>query len=339
MPVIAMVVFSKKWLTAACSIVVAAVAIILLSINTACCQNQIVTDTMTWAGYERTFKIYVSTSWLQGQSVPLLLALHGGGGDSQDMVDLTFSRFNTIADREGLIVAYPDGVEKMWEDGRPSLMHVVTTDDVGFIGALIDRMMANYNIDTKRVYATGMSNGARMCYRLANDLSGKITAIAPVSGAIPAERVWTLPGPTKPVSVLALNGTSDPLAPWNGGPPLFGGHEDGLSVRDSLSYFINYNLCSTVAVINYLPNIDPADGTTVWKELYANGTRGSEVVLCGVMEGGHTWPDGLQYLDESVIGKTTRDINACEVIWDFFETHLIAPDIVSPAVPEGLHVE
>src|SRR3989339_392769 len=291
MPVIAMAVFSKKWLTAACSIVVAAVAIILLSINTACCQNQIVTDTMTWAGYERTFKIYVSTSWLQGQSVPLLLALHGGGGDSQDMVDLTFSRFNTIADREGLIVAYPDGVEKMWEDGRPSLMHVVTTDDVGFIGALIDRMTANYNIDTK------------------------------------------------PVSVLALNGTSDPLAPWNGGPPLFGGHEDGLSVRDSLSYFINYNLCSTVAVINYLPNIDPADGTTVWKELYANGTRGSEVVLCGVMEGGHTWPDGLQYLDESVIGKTTRDINACEVIWDFFETHLIAPDIVSPAVPEGLHVE
>jgi len=91
-----------------------------------------------------------------------------------------------------------------------------------------------------------------------------------------------------------------------------------LSVPDSVNYWVTYNNCSSTPEITWLPDLDPQDGTRVRREVYDEGDEGTEVVLYAIEDGGHTWPDGLQYLSESLIGKTCRDINANEVIWEFF---------------------
>ena len=120
--------------------------------------------------------------------MPLVIALHGGGGSGIGMVALTLGGFNVLSERERFIVVYPDGIGKNWNDGRGLLRYRAqreNIDDVGFISALIDHLAKKYNIDRKRVYITGMSNGAIMSYRLACELADKIAAIAPVAGLMP----------------------------------------------------------------------------------------------------------------------------------------------------------
>jgi len=122
--------------------------------------------------------------------LPLVIVLHGGGGTGEDQVKLTEGGLNTLADKEGFIVVYPDGFDKHWNDGRSGEETGYRTqeeniDDVGFISSLISYFIKELNIDPKRVYVTGMSNGAMMSYRLACELTEKIAAVAPVAGNMP----------------------------------------------------------------------------------------------------------------------------------------------------------
>jgi polyhydroxybutyrate depolymerase len=195
---------------------------------------------------------------------------------------------------------------------------------VGFISALIDYMILNYNADPGRIYITGISNGAIMAYRLAGELSHKITAIAPVDGNIP---VLLMPGysPGNPVSVLAINNMNDPLVPYDGGEIYGHFHRvklgEVLSVEESVGFWVKRNGCSDSPAVEQEPDRDPRDGTRVTSKHYLNGTEGTEVILYSVDGGGHTWPGGIQYLPEWMIGKTSRDFNATEVIWSFFKNH------------------
>jgi polyhydroxybutyrate depolymerase len=245
------------------------------------------------------------------------------------MVKLTMGGFDKISDERGFVVVYPDGIEKHWNDGRSSeetryRVHKENIDDVGFISALIDSLIKKMNIDPKRVYVTGMSNGAIMTYRLACELTVKIAAIAPVAGNIP-QNLLSSCSPSGPVSVLAFNNVNDPLMPFEGGDVAgpYGLKKLGkvLSAQESVKFWVNNDNCSITPVIAYEPDKDPQDGTRIRKESYLNGNNGTEVVLYVIEGGGHTWPVGYQYLGERIIGKTSTDINANEVIWDFFEKH------------------
>ncbi len=247
------------------------------------------------------------------------------------MVKLTMGRFDEISDKRGFVVVYPDGIEKHWNDGRNSekssyRINRENVDDVGFIAALIDHLIKGMNIDPKRVYVTGMSNGAIMSYRLGCELSEKIAAIAPVAGSIPQNLLLTC-SPSRPISVLAINNVNDPLVPFEGGDVTgpYGLRKLGkvLSVSESVKFWVNHNKCSTAPVITYEPDKDPQDGTRIKKETYRNGKNNTEVVLYIIEGGGHTWPGGYQYLNERIIGKTSRDMNAAEVIWNFFEKQSI----------------
>jgi polyhydroxybutyrate depolymerase len=136
---------------------------------------------------KRTFNIHIPASFDKTVQLPLVIALHGRGANGASMVFLTHKGFNKMADKDGFIMVYPDGIELNWNDGRMDeeandRAHRENIDDVGFISALIDSLINDYNIDPKRVYVTGISNGAIMSYRLACELSDKITAIAPVDG-------------------------------------------------------------------------------------------------------------------------------------------------------------
>jgi len=280
-------------------------------------------DSIIFAGLERTYRIYMPPSYDKSTPLPLLIALHGGGGSGEKMEELTLGGFNRLSDQEGFIVVYPDGIEKHWNDGRENVKyraHREKIDDVGFISALIDHLVKQYNIDIKRVYVTGISNGAMMSFRLGCELSEKIAAIAPVSGAMPKDLVCS---PLRPVSVLVISNKEDPMVPWEGGEIRFGRQRFGevLSVEESVRLWVHHNQCSSSPANLLEPDKDPQDGTRVRREEYGQGKEGTEVVLYAIEGGGHTWPGGQQYLPAWIIGKTSRDIDANEVIWNFFKRH------------------
>jgi polyhydroxybutyrate depolymerase len=274
-------------------------------------------------GLERTYTVHISSSYDKTTPTALLIVLHGGGGSGQGMNALT--HFNTIADREKFIVVYPDGYENNWNDGRDVQRYYAqkqNIDDVGFISALIDHLSQEFNVDAKRIYVTGISNGAMMSNRLGCELAQKLAAIAPVAGSIPVNIAPTC-APSRPLSVLIINGTEDPLVPWAGGEVHLGPLEFGevLSVENTVKFWVTNDKCASPPIVTQLPDKDPSDGTTVRTETYGGCQDNTEVVLYAVEGGGHTWPGGLQYAPEWRIGRTSRDFDASEVIWQFFKEH------------------
>jgi polyhydroxybutyrate depolymerase len=278
---------------------------------------------------ERTFHVHTPSSYNKSLQTPLVIALHGKGGNGESMVLVTRKGFNRLAESDGFIVVYPDGIELNWNDGRMDeesndRAHRENIDDVGFISSLIDYMIREYNSDPKRIYITGISNGAIMSYRLACELANKITAIAPVDGNIPLQLSYTC-SPSAHVSVLAINNVNDPLVPFEGGEIYGHFHRvklgKVLSVNESIGFWVNHNKCSTIPVVTEEPDRDPKDGTRVTRKEYISEGDGTEVILYSIEGGGHTWPGGFQYLPAWVIGKTSRDIDANEVIWSFFKKH------------------
>ncbi len=286
-------------------------------------------DAITVGGLKRTYLIHIPPGHDKAKPMPLLIALHGGGGSGKHMVKLTQGGFDALSEKKGFIVVYPDAIEKNWNDGRSGeeagdRAHKEKIDDVGFISALIDHLIKKLNIDQKRVYITGMSNGAMMSCRLACELSEKIAAIAPVAGSMP-KNLYQSCSPTRPISVLAINNDKDPLMPFTGGDITgpFGRKKLGkvLSADENIRFWAKHNVCSSSPVITQEPDTDPKDGTRVRKEVYGNCRNGAEVVRYAVEGGGHTWPGGSHYLPAGIVGKTSGDIDANKVIWEFFEKH------------------
>lgn len=278
-------------------------------------------------GLERTYRIHIPSSHDKSKPMPLVIALHGGGGTGEKMEKHTLGGFNSLSDKEGFVVVYPDGIEKHWNDGRGKVQyraHREKIDDIGFISALIDDLVKRQNIDNKRIYVTGISNGAMLSNRLACELTGRITAIAPVAGNMPYDLAPHC-SPSKPISVLMISGTKDPMMPWEGGEISFGRLRFGrvLSLMETIKFWVAHNQCLPTPVITWEPDKDPQDGTRVRKEIYSHCKAGTEVVLYAIEGGGHTWPGGSQYMPERSVGKTSRDIDANEVIWSFLKNYAI----------------
>jgi polyhydroxybutyrate depolymerase len=272
---------------------------------------------------ERTFIVHIGRSYDALEPTALLFVLHGGGSSAEVMP--VFTGFNAIADRESFIVVYPDGFENHWNDGRePKIYrtHIENIDDTGFISSLIDALAVELNIDMTRIFATGISNGGMMSHRLACELSDRIAAIAAVASSIPVNMadIWN---PSSSVSTLIINGTEDPLVPWEGGDIQLGEMSlgDVLSVSDTVEFWTSKNNCYVQPEVTRLSERNVNDGTSVWMETYTGCTSGTEVVLFGIDGGGHTWPGGYQYADEHLIGKTSYEFDASEIIWQFFKAH------------------
>jgi polyhydroxybutyrate depolymerase len=132
--------------------------------------------------------------------------------------------------------------------------------------------------------------------------------------------VWE---PSKAVSALIINGTDDPLVPWDGGSIQLGDMSLGnvLPVYSTIEFWVTKNGCQVQPEITRLSERNTDDDTSVWVETYAGCTNNTEVVLFGIDGGGHTWPGSFQYADEHLIGKTSREFDASEIIWQFFKEH------------------
>ncbi len=282
--------------------------------------------TFIYDGLERTYRIHIPPDLTENPSPSLLFVLHGGGGTGENTErSLTFGGFNNISDQNKIIVIYPDGIDRHWNDGRKvnDTAHEEDIDDVGFLSALIDNLTEEFNADPQRVFFTGISNGAMMSYRLAFDIPEKITAIAPVAGAIPTD---ILPENSSgiPVSVCVISGTHDPLVPWEGGTVGTKNNPRGtvISVPKSVEFWVERNNCDNTPDRIWLPNNNILDLCRVQRDIYKNGDNGTEVILYKIVRGGHTWPGGYQYYPKIIIGRTCQDIDANTVIWEFFSSHI-----------------
>lgn len=263
-------------------------------------------------GVARTYRVHVPGG-LTGPA-PLVVVLHGGGGNGAQVEQQT--GFTATADRAGFVVAYPDG------SGRTRLLtwHAGTccgyardrrVDDVGFLRAMLDAVAAEFRIDPARVYVTGFSNGAMMAYRLGCELTDRVAAIAPVSGALNIEPCT----PSRPLSVLHLHGDADRHVPIAGGPPLrdLPGTRPwrNTSLAYARDFWLRQNAC-------------PALGTEtrrggVRTTIHAPCADGTEVVQIVIDGGGHAWPGGAQVRAAADVPPPAPDANA--VIWAFFARH------------------
>jgi polyhydroxybutyrate depolymerase len=289
--------------------------------TTASSQNY--ADSILVKGLQRSYLLHLPASYDNSRRRPLVIVLHGGGSEARAMDPLT--DFNALADKEGFIIVYPEAYEHNWNDGRsdPGIKsQAENIDDVSFISALINRLEQDLNINNKMIYATGISNGAMMSNRLGCELSEKIAAIAPVAGNIPQKTASTW-SPSRAVSVLIINGTEDPLVPYKGGDVSFLSLKRGkvISVADTVKFWVSKNGCPAAPEMEQLPHLNANDSTSTIVERYAGCRDGTEVVLYKVNGGGHTWPGGLQYMSDKLIGKTCRDFSATETIWQFFKLH------------------
>lgn len=264
-------------------------------------------------GRTRTCILHVPPSYVEGSPVPLVLLLHGGGGNGAQAQ--ASYRMDPVADREGFIVAYPNGTGRFgsvltWNAANCcSYAYENGVDDVGFIDALITEIERTHSIDPRRIYVTGMSNGGMMTYRLGCRLAGRIAAIAPVAGALNE----TTCEPADPLPVIVFHGTGDRHVPYEGGvgPDTLYPRVDE-SVQSAIDFWVGRDGCVTPAGTSTSPS-----GNIV-TDTYGGGIRGTEVVLVTIVDGGHAWPGGR---GSATGDEPTQEISASETMWAFFARH------------------
>ena len=269
---------------------------------------------ITVNGRIRSFLLHIPPRL--GSPRALVIDLHGVGirAEGQERI----SGLDTVADANGFIVVHPQGVENSWADGRgPTLARRSGVDDVGFISALIDTLVGQYDIDPRWVFATGLSNGAFMVNALACDLSEKIAAFAPVAGTLGTDVECA---PALPVAVMVVHGTDDPLVPFEGGRMAGrGGIRTILPVSRFVELWLGIDGCPPEGTERRLP--DKGEDMTVTVAGWTGCDRDTTVVLYTVIGGGHAWPGGAQYLPQEFIGRTTEQFDASAASWDFFRAH------------------
>jgi polyhydroxybutyrate depolymerase len=265
-----------------------------------------------FGGLPRTYVLHVPPGPPNG----LVINLHSAGNTGGTHAALT--NYNAIADAHGFVVAYPDGIDFSWADGRgASVPDRQGVDDVGFISALVTKLVADFGIDPNRVYATGLSAGAFMANRLACQRADLFAAIAPVDGTLGTNVGCA---PSEPVAVMATHGTADPVVPFNGGPMLGrGGGSTVVPATVMADTWRNINGCGAPTEV---PLPDAGDGTRSVRISSGGCADGADVVFTRVDGGGHTWPGAPTVLSVQQVGPTTRAFNASVDSANFFASHV-----------------
>lgn len=279
-------------------------------------------ETLVHGGRTRSYFLHVPDAVLRSaQRVPLVIDLHGGGGNGRIAAAMT--GFTAKAEREGFIVVYPNGtgpredILLTWNAGGCCAHAMINgVDDVGFIAALIDKLVRERPVDSRRVYVTGMSNGAMMAHRLAIALPDRIAAIAPVVGALFGDER----PPRGPVAALIINGALDRAVPVDGGT--LGGRAQRAAASAPLlpaaaqdAFWARANGCTGAPREEML-----GAAVRVWRHACP---AGRDVVRYLVLDGGHAWPGGRAGTRGA--DRPATSIDATDVIWSFFRTKALAP--------------
>jgi len=259
-------------------------------------------------GLSREYYLYIPDSLVT--SAPLLFVFHGYSGSANGIMN--YSGLNQIADENGFVVCYPQGLIDDWDYAFWNVgydWHVdETVDDVGFSTSLAQYLQTEYNLSAHNTFSTGMSNGGDMSYLLACQASDVFKAIAPVAGCM-MTWLYNSCAPLNPIPVFEIHGTDDDVTWWDGADE---NDNDGYgpweSVDTTFNFWTQLNNCNEF-IIDTLPDIDISDGSYVVSHKNTNGLNNNEVWLYEVVNGGHDWP--------GVWGN--MDISTSEEIWNFFE--------------------
>lgn len=249
---------------------------------------------------------------------PLVMAFHEGEG-SGDRFDDNI-KMTTLSDRHNFILIYPNGISKNWNDGRPEV--APHSDDITFVDRMLEEIKQRHKVDAKKIYATGLSNGGLFTFRLACERANVFAAIAPVAANM-GLNLSQICQPSRPVPILNIVGTEDKIVPMTGGEVkgAFRLRNLGriLSSNETLNFWIVKNKCSNKPNVEKVIENDRKDGTHALLEKYEGCSDSADVYRWVIGDGGHTWPSGNP--KNKLNGKVSQEINASEVIWDFFAKH------------------
>ncbi len=278
------------------------------------------TRRMSVGGTQRSY-VMVVPDGARRRRLPTVIALHGAVMDGRGM-QRTFA-LDKIAEREGFIAVYPDGLHRRWNDGRRIAWGRAAerVNDVAFLNALAKHLVDEGLADPKRLYLVGVSNGGMMAFRMACDAPKTFTAYAAIIANMPVNLTRSC-HPQKGVPMLIMNSTKDPLIPWRGGRLGFAGRlGQVVSTEESMAFWQRNNGCTGPRQRKPLPDKDRKDGSTVMAEQYNHCQSGAPVVLITIEGGGHL-PPGAQItgrpLIEAILGRANRDVSAADISWKFF---------------------
>jgi len=260
------------------------------------------------SGRTREYLLHVPASYDRAKPTPLIISMHGAGGWPVQQRDV--SEWDRLADRAGFIVVYPSAVveagPRIWHVERgPGLQR-----DVKFISDLIDSLEARYNIDRSMIFANGLSNGGGMSFVLSCTMSDRIAAVGLVASA--QTLPWSWCTDRRPVPMMMFHGTADPDIPYDGGTSWMA-PDTFPNILSWAKAWARRNQCGAMPM-------DAAVAVDVTRLTYANCVNDASVVLYTVKGGGHTWPGGGP-LPEWWLGRTSRGIDATQLMWDFFLAH------------------
>jgi polyhydroxybutyrate depolymerase len=268
----------------------------------------------------RQYKVHVPPGYDAKKPAPLVFCIHGLAQNAV-MFCVTGAAMNDKSDQAGFILVMPNGYQNSWNAGTCcGGASTAKLDDVALFRAILAEVAKHVNVDFRRVYATGLSNGAYMSYRLACDAADVFAAVAPAAGAVGKNDIgggtnpasdFTTCTPASHVSILDMHGTSDPLIPYSLQAP-------------SLSIFASANGCTTSTTPAPAP---PSGGDTTCVS-YTGCATGSSVIGCSINGGGHCWfgsPDcgtGGGAIGAAVVGANSDTMKDTDAVWDFF-SHVV----------------
>lgn len=263
---------------------------------------------LTSSGEERSYDLYIPKHYNRSKPAPLVISLHGYSSKPSDMIYTT--RWNDLADSEGFIAVYPlaHGSPTYWRTTGTTYASESAQMDVQFISDIITQLEKTYTIDPARIYVNGMSNGGGMTIVLACHLADRLAAVGSVAGAYsyPSD----LCTPSRPIPLIAFHGTTDPTIPYAGGMA-FGFNYP--SVTQFMKNWAAANQCSE--------NGSSLQEGEISSVSYTKCAQNADVVLYTINGGGHTWPGDQPSPTESVWGYTSQQIDATQLMWQFFEQH------------------
>lgn len=270
-------------------------------------------------GMRRTALVHLPGGYTKGKSYPLVVVLHGAFSKAEDMERET--GFSILADREGFVVLYPEGMGlfgflQHWNAGHCCGKAARDNiDDVAFIDEGIDKLATMVNIDRRRVYVAGFSNGGMLAYRYAAERSEEVAAFAALAAAVGGRRdrnisFWLPPLPKRPVPAFIVHGLADAAVPAQGGASsVKGGGREYFSLGKSIDFWLQANGCTKMV------EVLKTRGGAVTAKTWPACSEGSEVRLYTLADWHHRWP-GPYFTSGS---KNLDGFDITKPIWQFFQ--------------------
>jgi polyhydroxybutyrate depolymerase len=308
-----------------CRLIVIILPVCLIVLYTGCKSSSL--DTSSWQpgslertlkvnGDNRSYRLHIPNKYYNGKPMPLVIALHGAFSSASEMEHS--SGFSALADKEGFIVVYPNGIGLLgflrhWNAGFCCGRAMKAEwNDTGFLIQLIDILSEHLVVDRQRIYMAGMSNGGMLAHRFAVEHPDRIAAVVIVAAAVGARwgaqgEMQTLPHPLLPVPALIIHAKDDPVIPFEGGR---GKREDVeyLGPKDAAIFWRKANQCDDLPKETRVPG----GVLTQWEAACVDR---SEVALLAIDKGGHVWPGGQSDLPPDL--QTENGVNGAETAWRF----------------------